>query len=81
MSDDPTESARRDLLPQMPARYVAAVERGEPTWDTEMLKRDFEVLGFLAPLVHVRRKSDGVEGTLEFVHRPRWYFDFQAVER
>lgn len=48
-----------------------------PTWDTDELLRDFEVLfAFRAPLVVVRRRSDGVMGTLEFRHSPRVYFDF-----
>ena len=46
-------------------------------WDTTELQRDFEVLHFLAPFVVVKRRADGVRGTLEFTHRPRRYFDFQ----
>lgn len=46
-------------------------------WDTAQLQEDFEVLGFAAPFVVVRRKSDGKRGTLEFTHRPRVYFDFK----
>jgi len=49
----------------------------KPTWTTEELSRDFVVLGFLAPFVHVKRKSDGVEGSMEFTHSPRLYFGFQ----
>ena len=33
-------------------------------WDTQELGRDFDVLGFAAPLVVVRRKSDGVRGSI-----------------
>jgi hypothetical protein len=46
-------------------------------WDTEELTRDFEVLGFLAPFVAVRRKRDGRLGSLAFQHQPRFYFGFQ----
>jgi len=49
------------------------------TWDTDALRRDFEVVGFLAPYVVVARRSDGVKGTLEFTHNPRVYFDFTPV--
>ena len=49
---------------------------GEQTWDTQQLQEDFEVKSFLAPYVLVRRKSDGVEGLLEFTHSPRLYFGF-----
>jgi hypothetical protein len=48
----------------------------EQTWDTTALQRDFEVIGFAAPYVVVRRKSDGVTGSLQFTHSPRVYFDW-----
>jgi hypothetical protein len=32
------------------------------------------VLGFSAPFVVVRRRSDNVKGSLEFTHAPRLYF-------
>jgi hypothetical protein len=44
------------------------------------LTQDFEVMGFLAPLVVVRRRADGVKGSLEFWHRPRLYFRFEPHE-
>lgn len=50
-----------------------------PTWDTETMQRDFEPLGFAAPFIVVRRRSDGQKGTLTFTHNPRVYFDFVAV--
>jgi hypothetical protein len=47
-------------------------------WDTQRLAQDFEVIGFLAPLVVVRRKADGMKGSLEFRHGPpRLYFNFE----
>jgi hypothetical protein len=50
------------------------------TWNTQELQRDFEVLGFQAPYVVVRRKADGQKGSLEFANRPREYFNFVAHE-
>lgn len=50
-----------------------AAESG-PTWDTEALRRDFEVQGFAAPFVIVRHRESGQVGTLEFTHSPRVYF-------
>jgi len=51
----------------------------EPTWDTTALREAFEVTGFAAPYVIVRRRSDGVRGTLQFNHRnPRVYWGFVA---
>lgn len=46
-------------------------------WTTEELQRDFEVIGFLAPYVVVRRRSDGKQGSLAFTHHPRRYFNWQ----
>lgn len=36
----------------------------------------YSFIGFMAPFVMVTRKSDGVKGTLEFTHMPRFYFNF-----
>ncbi len=46
-------------------------------WDTRELARDFIVVGFAAPVVVVRRKTDGQRGSLFFQHEPRLYFSFQ----
>jgi hypothetical protein len=40
------------------------------------MTRDFQVVGYAAPFVVVRRRSDGQLGTLEFTHSPRTYFGF-----
>jgi hypothetical protein len=45
-------------------------------WDTSQISEEFEVLGFMAPYVVVRRKSDRRNGSLEFQHYPRLYFNF-----
>jgi hypothetical protein len=47
-------------------------------WSTDEMTRDFDALGFMAPFIVVSRKSDGVRGSLEFRHSPRYYFNFQA---
>lgn len=49
------------------------------TWTTAEMMRDFEVIGFTAPFVGVKRRSDGVKGTLQFKHEPRVYFDFRPA--
>lgn len=43
---------------------------------TDELREQYEVLGFSAPFVVVRRKSDGQVGSMEFTHRPRFYFNW-----
>ena len=80
---DPTEAARRQRLVEInsePNDRAALESRYGQVWDTAELSRDFEVLGFSAPLVVVRRKCDGVKGSLEFQHQPRLYFSFKPHE-
>jgi hypothetical protein len=80
---DPTENARRVRLAEInaePGSRQALEARYGQVWDTQELSRDFEIIGFMAPLVVVRRKSDGVKGSLEFQHQPRFYFNFQPHE-
>ena len=59
---DPTEPIRRQMLAEINAtpgsREALEAEHGQ-VWDTKQLGEDYEVLGFAAPLVVVRRKSDG----------------------
>jgi hypothetical protein len=78
---DPTEVVRREMQAEINAqpgsREALQAEHGQ-VWDTQELGQDFEVLGFAAPVVVVRRRSDGVRGSLCFQHSPRYYFDFQA---
>jgi hypothetical protein len=78
---DPTEPIRRELLAEINAqpgsREALEAEHGQ-VWDTKQLGEDFDVLGFAAPLVVVRRKSDGVKGSLMFQHSPRLYYGFSA---
>jgi hypothetical protein len=76
---DSTEAARRERLAEINAqpgsREALEAEHGQ-VWDTEQLTQEFEVMGFMAPLVVVRRKADGVKGSLEFRHSPRLYWGF-----
>ena len=48
-----------------------------PTWTTSEMTAEFEVLGFAAPFVVVRRRDTGERGSLEFVHSPRVYFGWK----
>ena len=56
--------------------YDSGTSPSGQTWNTTELQQDFEVTGFAAPFVVVRRRSDGVKGTLEFSHSPRIYWGF-----
>ena len=80
MSTDPTESIRRERLAEInaePGSRAALEAQYGQVWDTPELRRDYEVLGFMAPLVVVRRRSDGVRGSLEFQHDLRFFFNWQ----
>ena len=77
---DPTESIRRHRLAEInaePGSREALEAQHEKVWSTDELQQDFEALGFMAPFIVVRRRSDGVRGSLEFQHNPRFYFNFQ----
>lgn len=83
--NDPTEAIRRERLVEINAepgsRQALEAQHGR-VWDTAQLAEDFEVIGFLAPFVVVRRKADGVKGSLEFQHGPpRLYFNFSPDGR
>jgi len=78
---DVTESTRRvrqaELNAEAASRAAIEAQYGQ-VWDTQQLGEDFEVLGFMAPLVVVRRLADQKLGSLEFQHMPRFYFNFVA---
>lgn len=46
-------------------------------FDSDTLVENFRVMAFCAPFVSVVRKADNKPGSLEFIHRPRFYFDFR----
>jgi hypothetical protein len=76
---DPTEPIRRERLAEinaMPGTREALEAQYGKVWTTQELGEDFEVIGFMAPLVVVVRKADGVKGSLEFQHDPRLYWGF-----
>jgi hypothetical protein len=78
--EDNTEDIRRELMKNINSnpgsRETLEAEYGQ-VWDTQELGRDFEVEGFMAPFVIVKRKADGVKGSLEFQHSPRFYYNFK----
>lgn len=78
---DETESYRRQRVAELNAepgsREALEAQYGQ-VWDTSELQDAFEALGFMAPYIVVRRRSDGVKGSLEFQHGPdRLYFNWQ----
>lgn len=78
--NDPTEAIRKEQLNEINAepgsREALEAQHGQ-VWDTNELQKDFDVLGFMAPLIAVVRKSDNIKGSLYFQASPRFYFNFQ----
>ena len=88
---DHTEEARRDLLPNVNAvtRDEANKPRSESdvradlearygkVYNTDEMCAEFTAIGFAAPLVVVKRNSDGVKGSLFFTRSPRFYYGFK----
>ncbi len=77
---DPTEEIRRQRMAELNkvcADRIALEAQFGQVWDTDQMCTDFDVKGFMAPLVVVRRKTDKKMGSLEFQANPRYYFNFQ----
>jgi hypothetical protein len=78
--NDETEMARRRRLMEINlvpgSREALEAEHGQ-VWDTDQLMEEFEVIGFMAPICVVRRRSDGQKGSVEFQHSPRLYYGWQ----
>jgi len=77
---DETEAPRRERLAEInsEAKDRASLEaKYGQVYTTAEMEDAFEALGFMAPYLVVRRKSDGKKGSLEFTHSPRFYFNWQ----
>ena len=80
----PWEATQRKTYAANLCGNLMRSRKGEPRLNSSTVRcgtptncaRDFEVKGFAAPLVVVRRRSDAVLGTLFFQHEPRFYFGF-----
>ncbi|MGH7971422.1 MAG: hypothetical protein ACREIC_22105 [Limisphaerales bacterium] len=80
LTDDWTEDIRRTRLTQInsgAAQRATLEARRGPVWNASELTADFTVLGFAAPFVVVRRKSDNCLGSLLFQQDSRYYFGFK----
>jgi len=76
---DTSEDARMKAVDEINAKQAqreALEKEHDQVWDVTEMQRDFEVEGFMAPYVVVRRRSDGKRGTLTFQHWPRFYWGF-----
>ena len=78
---DPTEAVRRTLVTQINSNAAVRQELEErhgTVYDTEEMREHFEAIGFAAPVIVVRRRSDGTKGSLMFQHSPRFYWGFET---
>lgn len=76
---DVTESIRREMITEInhePGSREDLEQKHGKVWNTQEMQQEFEALGFMAPLIVVRRRSDGTKGSLKFQHSPRLYFDW-----
>jgi hypothetical protein len=84
---DETEGYRRQRVAELNSAPVSndkdaekkrlEAETGGPVYTTDEMSKEFEALGFAAPYIIVKRRSDGSKGSLEFQHSPRLYFNWQ----
>jgi hypothetical protein len=77
--NDETEEMRRarvDQLHEEATNRLELEERYGKVWSSTELRADFEVVGFMAPLVVVKERKTGKMGSLEFQHMPRFYFNY-----
>jgi hypothetical protein len=79
MMNDETEEIRRarvDQLHEETTNRLELEERYGKVWNRDQMRAEFEVLGFMAPLVVVKERATGKLGSLEFQHMPRFYFNW-----
>lgn len=63
-------------LNKITREYYEGVYGKDNVFSTEEIREKYDVLGFLAPFVVVKEKASGLKGSLEFLHSPRFYFNF-----
>jgi hypothetical protein len=81
MEIDETEMIRRQRMAELNQAAAARAELEKQygkVWSSDQLRAEFEVKGFMAPLVVVKRLDTGEVGSLEFQHDPRFYFNYVA---
>ena len=79
---DTTGNIRREMVNILntnpPTERQEAEAKYGQVWTTDEMSKEFEAIGFMAPFIVVKRKSDNVKGSLMFQHSPRFYFSFTA---
>jgi hypothetical protein len=79
--NDQTEPYRRARVSELAAQQTdnrAELEaRHGRVWNTNELRLEYEVTGYMAPYVIVKSRASGAAGSLEFQHEPRYYWGWQ----
>jgi hypothetical protein len=80
MSSDPTEAIRRRMVASQGQEERAALAAvWGAVYATAEVTDAFTIEAFMAPFVVATRKADGVRGTLQFQHAPRFFFGFEPA--
>jgi hypothetical protein len=83
---DETENIRRSMVQDINSQVQSDDKTEERkrleglygrVWDTDEVRAEFEIIGFMAPFVVAKRKKDNKKGSLEFQHSPRFYFNWK----
>lgn len=77
---DPTDSIRRAMVADInsdPLGRNGLESLHGQVWDISEVRKEFEIVAFLAPFVEVKRKRDGAIGSMLFQAFPRFYFGWQ----
>lgn len=80
--NDPTESTRRDMVHDInnsPGNKEQLEEQYGEVYSTAEMDEHYEITGFMAPFVVVRRRADDVKGSMMFQDNPRYYFSFKEA--
>ena len=61
-------------------RGVFSKENSSKAYSTEELQAEYNVIGFGHGFCVVERREDGVKGSFEFSHQPRYYYNFAEAD-
>ena len=73
---DETETIRRARVAELADTHRAQLEEAYgQVYTLEELQKEYDIIGFAAPLVVVINKITAEKGSFEFTHLPRYYFN------
>jgi hypothetical protein len=75
---EPARRALSEIFNEHPGTRAELEARYGQVWNAKQFLADFDTLSNLDPTVVVRRRRDGIVGSLFFQHQPLLFFQFQA---